>query len=221
MHTAKKEDEAALYSIELAIEYTTNNLVNNPSRPAKLEYVILQVNTLKRLGRYQEALEQLDQLLGSKDYRIREKNPHITDHDLHELKRGIEQALGDHAPQNIDSEADSKDSPYFSYRFDSRCKIENSPVVGRHFIATQDIPESTILLEEKPYCTALSIDYVDKRCSSCHAELMYKCYPCWHCTEAIYCNRKCGKYQGKLILYKVLCDACLSDVSCPLVILHN
>src|SRR5699024_4406780 len=81
--------------------------------------------------------------------------------------------------------------PYFAYRLDPRCSIETSPVVGRHFVATDDISTGVVLLEEKPYSLMLEREFMLLKCSNCHADLGHKLYPCEHCTELVFCNRQC------------------------------
>lgn len=184
-HTAKKESEAALYSISLAIEITGS------VAPVKLEYAILRVAALKTCRRYREALAELDQLLEHEETRICEKNPQTCQEDLHSLKRTIQELIREQLPD--EESKDPGEHEYFNYRLDSRCKIEDSPVVGRHFMATGDIKESEVLLEERPYCTVLSAEYQHLKCNNCFAELGFKFFPCSGCTETLYCDRKCAK----------------------------
>ena len=194
---AKQEHEAALYSINLAIEIAESN----SSSPVKLEYLILRVSALKNLDRYSEALKQLNQLLNNEANRIREKNSQISEQDLCEMKLSIEELIKRNELEKANTttvEADlnqNEAKTYFSYKLDQRCRIENSPVVGRHFVANDDIPEGSLLLEERPYCMALSPEYMTERCTSCHQPLHYKFFPCWHCTEVVFCDRKCGKFH--------------------------
>ena len=47
--------------------------------------------------------------------------------------------------------ATSGTSRFFSYKLDPRIVIQNSPVVGRHFVATESLPAHTVLLRERPY----------------------------------------------------------------------
>ena len=146
---AKQEHEAALYSINLAIEIAESN----SSSPVKLEYLILRVSALKNLERYTEALMQLNQLLNNEANRIREKNSQISEQDLCEMKHSIEELIKRNELEKANTttvEADlnqNETKTYFSYKLDQRCRIENSPVVGRHFVANDDIPEGSLLLE--------------------------------------------------------------------------
>ncbi|KAH9403152.1 hypothetical protein TYRP_015921 [Tyrophagus putrescentiae] len=45
----------------------------------------------------------------------------------------------------------SHSDPYTAYFIDCSCKIECSPVVGRHFVAGKNITEGQVLFEEYPY----------------------------------------------------------------------
>lgn len=91
-----------------------------------------------------------------------------------------------------------EEEPFFGYKFDPRCKIQQSAVVGRHFIALEDIPEGTVLLKEKPYSIVIETEYMHKKCSNCYKDLKHKLYPCHHCTDLIFCSSKCYHETYKL-----------------------
>nr|XP_027201716.1 uncharacterized protein LOC113795708 [Dermatophagoides pteronyssinus] len=213
VHLQLDENEAALYSIRIALDLFEK--YGNNSIPSSIifNYSILEVNCLKLLSRYVEAMESIDRML-NRMVESPESNNNNNDNDnsntvsteeLLKMKKNIQQFgknNNDINSKNQKNENEDKndddngggsknDSDFFSYRLDERVMIQQSPVVGRHFVALTDIPERRIILEEKPYSIVIEQDYLHKKCSNCYHELSYKFFPCLYCTEVVFCDHTC------------------------------
>lgn len=198
LHTKKDQAEAALYAINTALE-----VLQSATLPAPPEYVILRATSLKACKRYSEAYECLEQLLKQLP-KLQEEEPNsgftVNKEELRSMLRTLKKLLLEEKVVfkkvvrvcNANNNSTGQ-QPYASYKLSGNCKIENSPVVGRHFIASGDISGGEVLLTERPYSTVLSREHAMKRCSFCFGKLDYKLYPCADCTEVLYCDPKCGK----------------------------
>lgn len=199
MHIELGEYDAALYSVDLALEIESNQNVlenNDDHKENSIEYLVLKFNCFKLLQDYVAALALINQIidLPQKD------QENFPDHILLDMKQNLETLIREHhfSDENILTIESKEEEPFFGYKFDPRCKIETSAVVGRHFIAIEDIPEGTVLLKEKPYSIIIETDYLHKKCSNCFKDLKHKLYPCHYCTELLFCSSKCYNETYKL-----------------------
>lgn len=198
IHYDMKNYRAALWSCEYASEIDDTSLDNT----------MLRVLCLKQLGRYEDASNLIGQMVRHEmAYRSE-----IDGNTFQEVKEQIQQHLFNMHNTNDDSlegyyamreqwQAYQKDmlmskknrEPEMNYVLDPRVIIQQSPVVGRHFIATQEIPEGTILLHERPYSIVMEMEYLGKKCSHCQHDLEHRYIPCEHCIEAVYCDSVCAR----------------------------
>ncbi|KPM06989.1 SET domain-containing protein [Sarcoptes scabiei] len=197
VHLHLQEYDAALYSVEIAIESLEIYRYDPKCYESLKKYWFLKINCLRFLQKYREALDYLDE--------IREKD--VIDSDLsctlEKLRSMIERNLTDIINPKfksipIEKQKNQIDDNYYNYCLDSRCTILQSPVVGRHFIANDVIYENTIILIERPYSIIIENEYLRKKCSNCFKELGFKFFPCLYCTELIFCDRKCFEETYKL-----------------------
>lgn len=176
IHYSKEEHNASLYSIQIAMDIETE--------PVNIDQYLIKLQCLFALRRYHSATMLIDDIMQQPDL----FNQHTDISMLTKLKENLQNNdLGDDYSRDKDSNLEE----YFTYKFDPRCKIEQSPVVGRHFVAIDDIPSGVVLLEERPYSIVMESSYMKKKCNSCLRELNYKLYPCAFCTELIFCDAKC------------------------------
>lgn len=108
-------------------------------------------------------------------------------------KAEYQKVKGDCQQKLTEKVSTSEVKPYFSYIMDGRISIENSPIVGRHYVAKADIAESEQLLLERPYSMVPESE-TSTRCSMCYLKLDYKFYPCLYCVELVFCDRDCFRH---------------------------
>lgn len=187
VHFQLEEYKGALYSVDTAID-----VIESGRKVAKFEevsvpaeYFMLKVNCLKKLERYSDALQVLNSLIADKPLVEASTIPELELEEMSVKLNKLQSKQG--SVERIPDENHS----YHSYVLNEACKIVNSPVVGRHFVATEAIEEGTVLLEEKPYSIVMESDFLLKKCSTCFRNLGYKFYPCAHCTEIVFCDRNC------------------------------
>ncbi|XP_066153296.1 SET and MYND domain-containing protein 4-like [Euwallacea fornicatus] len=68
-------------------------------------------------------------------------------------------------------------------------RIEHSPTMGRHVVATKTIEPGEIIAIEKSFCHVL-IDQLYTHCHHC-LKLCYTLFPCCNCTQALFCSETC------------------------------
>ena len=68
---------------------------------------------------------------------------------------------------------------------------------GRYLKALEDIPAGICIISEKPYAAVLLPPWFESRCQHCfvNVDLLF---PCYHCTEILYCSRKCQEDSWNL-----------------------
>ena len=68
---------------------------------------------------------------------------------------------------------------------------------GRYLKALEDIPAGICIISEEPYAAVLLPPWFESRCQHCfvNVDLLF---PCYHCTEVLYCSRKCQEDSWKL-----------------------
>lgn len=196
IHIQLEEYEAALYSSEIALDIC-KTYGDQSAMISLFQSTILKIHCLTLLYKFEEALKLIDSTLNSfnDDRFIVEtlKNNNISKDDLLNMRKNIESAFNESSNRFFITPDDLTpiDEEYFNYKIDERCSIKHSPVVGRHFIANDDIAEGTIILKENPYSIIIENDYLHKKCSACYRNLDYKIFPCVNCTELLFCNRTC------------------------------
>ena len=207
IHFTKKEYQAALYAVELALQIKGS---------FDLELVMLKMNCLITLRLFCSAIMLIDQVLGQS-----EPINGCQDIDVYTFE-SIKQKLQNDGyikdfGHDLKAERNQR-RKYFSYRMDNRCKIECSDVVGRHFVATENIPEKTVLLEERPYSLVLESSYFDQKCNSCYHDLKHKFFPCAFCIEVVFCDETCFR-QGWQRYHRFECGQALAirELSAPVV----
>ena len=196
VHLQLDENESALYSIRMALDilktYGQNDCI---PMSTIMNYTILQVNCLKILSHYTEAIEMIDEMLmklAKFPELSSEERQIVSTDELMKMKENIQQFISkNNDVKETVAAAEQQPNDYFNYRIDHRCLIRQSPVVGRHFIAKYEIPEKTCIYQEKPYSIVIEQDYLHKKCSTCFKELKYKFFPCLYCTEIVFCDRQC------------------------------
>ncbi|KAI2809401.1 hypothetical protein BLOT_000550, partial [Blomia tropicalis] len=126
IHYSKEEHNASLYSIQIAMDIETE--------PVNIDQYLIKLQCLFALRRYHSATMLIDDIMQQPDL----FNQHTDISMLTKLKENLQNNdLGDDFSRDKDSNLEE----YFTYKFDPRCKIEQSPVVGRHFVAIDDIPD--------------------------------------------------------------------------------
>lgn len=178
-HYRRREYTAMLYSAEMAIEFeppASKEEGRNSSSSSFIKYCKVKVQALGLLRRYASAIRLIDELLAT----AREGDDDEGFSDLHALK-GRLQADGkvedEVVGEELDDSSSSRPLKLSQYHLDDRCCILNSPTVGRHFIASEAIPEGDILLRERPYSAILETAFLQKRCTACHRPLQYRFFP--------------------------------------------
>ncbi|KAI8914244.1 hypothetical protein EDD86DRAFT_244462 [Gorgonomyces haynaldii] len=74
-------------------------------------------------------------------------------------------------------------------------QLQTSDQFGRHWIATKDIPQGTLLLSEEPAGFALDLNELDNYCAYCLQSSPTK--RCTGCSFNVYCSRECQKLDWK------------------------
>lgn len=184
VHHRKKDFTAVLYCIDVCLDLEGGK--------TNLALLNKKIYCLIKLGQCASALALLEEIISQPEL-FRRKETHSKAHFV-AIK---EMLIQDGNTTNLVSKegeatvAAVGGEGYFTYEKDPRVKIEHSPVVGRHFIATETIPGGTVLLRERPYSLVLELDYWKRKCSSCHLDLKHKFFPCVYCTEPTFCDRAC------------------------------
>ena len=180
IHTAKREGRQALYAIQMAASIKDQ---------LQMDLVLLQLNCLIPMRRFGSAIELIDRVLDQEDSFW--EGQEFPKSSFERVKRALQEDGNTENFTRDPSEERAKHRQYFGHQMDKRCKIVSSPVVGRHFVATEDIPANTVLLAERPYSLWLLTGALQRKCSYCYHDLEHKLYPCHHCTEVAFCNENC------------------------------
>lgn len=72
----------------------------------------------------------------------------------------------------------------------SSVEIKTSLEMGRHVIASRDIPVGEVIAIEQPFATILLPAKTTDHCHHC-LQLCYDLLPCEFCTEALFCTESC------------------------------
>lgn len=171
VHYRLREYTAMLYSAEMAIELEAISKENNSSF---IKYRKVKIQALGLLRQYATAIRLIDDLLAEEKKGVSELA------DLRTLKKRLQddgKVEDEVANSNLELNSSSDPPLLNKYNLDDRCSIVSSPTVGRHFIASEDIPESSIILREKPYSSLLETDFFHQRCTACHCQLKYRFFP--------------------------------------------
>ena len=164
IHFHLKDYQAMLYSAEVCFDL----------QPC-VKYLLLKVHSMALLHQFSSAIELIDQVIGSQglgEFTLKSKSQKAK---LADFKRKILE-LSKRKNDGSMSVAPLQKSaePYFSHQLASSVKIVNSPVVGRHFVATQSIPKNVVILRERPYSLVLELDYWK---TNCNHNLGHKFFP--------------------------------------------
>ncbi|KAI2809515.1 hypothetical protein BLOT_000664 [Blomia tropicalis] len=179
--------ESALYLINRAIDISQLWSIDTSNY---LEMLVDKVELLKLTQRFHSA-QKLIHNLSSNDQQLFDT---VLLNRLYELKQDIDQLIDKSMLATTEQNDINQDyRSTCSFKIDSRCKIETSSKVGRHFIATDTIPSGELILNERPYSTVLNKEFLRQKCSNCYRELSFKLHPCSYCTEVLFCDSNCAK----------------------------
>lgn len=162
IHFRSKEYQAMLYSAEICFDLQPT-----------FEYLKMKIQSLALLRQFSTAIELINK---------------VTDHQVDgfslENKKQLAKlvALKNEMLEFKKVEKEGQfcvkpAEPYFSHKLAPSVAIVNSPVVGRHFVATQSIPKDVVLLRERPYSLVLELDYWKTKCGNCNHNLEHKYFP--------------------------------------------
>lgn len=154
-----------------------------------IEMLSLKVHCLRKLNRFSESLQLLDQisdkLTNSSELKNREK---ITDFledmrrlTIDQMKRTPE--AEDCSPINEPNEINQK-------WIHPALEIRHSPKEGRFIVANQFIPERTVILVESPVISRLNEQRMDF-CNICFKAVDSQFWPCDGCDEVVFCSKQC------------------------------
>ena len=68
---------------------------------------------------------------------------------------------------------------------------------GRYLKALEDVPAGICIISEKPYAAVLLPPWFESRCQHCFVNIDLL-FPCYHCTEVLYCSQKCQEDSWNL-----------------------
>lgn len=169
VHYRLREYTAMLYSAEMAIELEATSKEDNSSF---IKYRKVKIQALGLLRQYATAICLIDELLAEEKKGVSELA------DLRTLKKRLQDdGKVEDEVANLELNSSSDPSLLNQYNLDNRCSIVSSPTVGRHFIASEEIPEGSIILREQPYSSLLETDFFHQRCTACHRQLKHRFFP--------------------------------------------
>lgn len=76
-------------------------------------------------------------------------------------------------------------------------EIHTTPEMGRHVLASRDIPIGEVIAVESPYTTVLLWEKTLDHCHNC-LKLCYNLLPCNGCVDAMFCGESCRREAWKL-----------------------
>lgn len=175
LHSNQNDYESSLKDLDHALEI-------------RLSYTLIErkVDILNRLNRQSEAYRMLANI-------IQENEKILSIDKLKQFKKLKKQSRKFKSPFGIDDRQSSMDDS-LDVTIDRRIKIAKIQCDRYDFQTNAEIAANTEILSEQPMIISFTADFLHDYCHNCHKKVTNTFWPCFNCTEVVFCTKKCAEH---------------------------